>query len=67
MENTINDLLERSEKIYQEIYKIKKTFDIFELDEDDPLYQKYLTLDIASDHIWDGYTYLKLFKKQIKG
>lgn len=65
MENTINDLLERSEKIFQEINKLKKTIDISELYEDDPVYQKYVTLDIASDHIWDGYTYLKLFKKQI--
>tara|TARA_R100001460_G_scaffold53149_3_gene92103 strand:+ start:508 stop:711 length:204 start_codon:yes stop_codon:yes gene_type:complete len=67
MEETINDLLEKSEKIFQEINKLKKTIDISELYEDDPVYQKYVTLDIASDHIWDGYTYLELFKKQIKG
>ena len=67
MENTIDDLLERLEKIFQEINKIKKTIDIFELYEDDPVYQKYVTLDIAQDHIWDGYTYLKLYKKQIEG
>jgi hypothetical protein len=68
MENTINDLIERSEKIFQEIYNLKKTFNIMDTQgEDDPIYQKWLTLDIASDHIFDGYTYLKSFKEQIEG
>ena len=68
MEETINDLLDKSEKLHREIYKLKKTFNIMDTQgEDDPIYEKWLTLDIAQDNIWNGLTYLSQFKKQIKG
>ena len=59
----VDSLLERSLKIFQEIIKLTKTFDIMEVEEDDPIYQKYATLDTAGDHIYDGYAYLKRYKE----